>query len=190
MSIICGRLLHRATPPPHTPCSMRGEREAWCTEIYLNSDFSCALPDQLRLFSEILKYIVTMSSSYLRPREFPCLSTKCLLANYYDTVKLRCKCCRFCSSTVFHTPLFESNRVFPIIGRNEVGPRSCFYRCVWFCSQEGVCVCLSVHPPPGTPPGQVPPGRYTPLPGSKLWRSMSGRYASYWNASCFGFGSC
>ena len=56
-----------------------------------------------------------------------------------------------------------------------------------------------VHPPPGrytpkagTPPGQVhplgrytPPGRYTPRAKCYEIRSMSGRYASYWNAFLF-----
>ena len=60
--------------------------------------------------------------------------------------------------------------------RNEVGARLCFYRCVWFCSQEGG-VPDQVHPPwdqvhppgPGTPPGpstpprtRFPQTRYTP----------------------------
>ena len=51
-----------------------------------------------------------------------------------------------------------------------------------------------VHPswagtPPkaGTPPRQVPLGRYTPTPqaGTPPSWSMSGRYASYWNAFLF-----
>ena len=60
--------------------------------------------------------------------------------------------------------------------RNEVGARLCFYTCLWFCSQGGVClsVCWDTHPP----------GKADPPLRSACWeiRWTSGRYASYWNA--------
>ena len=64
-------------------------------------------------------------------------------------------------------------------GHNEVGPRQCFYRCVWFCLQGGGVGGLPrcTPPPAGTPPPpgqagtpqQVPPLRQAgthPLPGT------------------------
>ena len=62
----------------------------------------------------------------------------------------------------------------------KLWPRLCFYSCMWFCSQGGSA---SVHAgiPPPPPGGGTPPGKEAP-PGI---RSMSGRYASYWNAFLF-----
>ena len=54
-------------------------------------------------------------------------------------------------------------------GRNEVGPRQCFYRRLWFCPQGGEgclpqCM-LGYHHPPGTRTllgADTPPGKQTP----------------------------
>ena len=95
-------------------------------------------------------------------------------------------------------------------GRNEVGLRQCFYRRLWFCQRGGVSASVHARMPPReqTPPGsrpplgadpprsrpprsihpreQTPPGADTPpLEADSGIRSMSGRYASYWNAFLF-----
>ena len=52
-----------------------------------------------------------------------------------------------------------------ITAHNEVGARLCFHRCVWFCSQGGVCLsaCWDKHPlGADTPRADTPPGADTP----------------------------
>ena len=94
---------------------------------------------------------------------------------------------------------------------NEVAERLCFYTCLSFCPQgrgmsapvrscgQGYVfthVCDSVHggglpqcmlgyhttPWEAHPPGGTPPGSTPPRDADSGIRSMSGRYASYWNA--------
>ena len=67
-------------------------------------------------------------------------------------------------------------------------PRFCFYSCLWFCPQGGglpQCM-LGYHHHHSPTPGSRPPGSGpTPLGADTVAygiRSMSGRYASYWNA--------
>ena len=70
----------------------------------------------------------------------------------------------------------------------KLWPRLCFYSCLWFCPRGGVCLSAcwdTTSPREQTPPwSRHPPGSRHPLeqihPPSIL--SMSGRYASYWNA--------
>ena len=76
---------------------------------------------------------------------------------------------------------------------NEVGARSCFYTCLWFCSHGGCrslymlgeTPCQSRYPPRADTPT---PWEQTPPPGAdtpwEIW-ATSGRYASCWNAYLF-----
>ena len=78
----------------------------------------------------------------------------------------------------------------------KLWPRLCFYSCLWFCPQGRVSASVYAGiPPPGsrhppeqtTPPSRHPPGADTPRKADSSIQSMSGRYASYWNAFLFAY---
>ena len=66
--------------------------------------------------------------------------------------------------SVATTLVFTLNHVFT--ARNEAGARLCFYKCLWFCSQEGsVPLHAGIHPPPPRPEAGTLPrtrGRHPP----------------------------
>ena len=86
--------------------------------------------------------------------------------------------------------------VLVITGRNEVVAKVMFLLVsVILSTGEGVClsVCWDTTPREQTlpradhPPSRHPPGADTPQKADSSIRSMSGRYASYWNAFLFAY---
>ena len=85
-------------------------------------------------------------------------------------------------STRYQMTDFGSLRLFRklITARKQSLRRLCFYTCLSFCSWGGVSP--SVHAGIHTPPS-----KQTPPHHSACWeiRTISGRYASYWNTYLF-----
>ena len=107
-----------------------------------------------------------------------------------------------CEWAITPVKVKQASPTYSLPAATKLWPRLCFYSCLWFCPQGGVCLSAcwdTTHPWEQTPPRADPPGADTPRsrhpPGADTpWeqtpprkadssiRPMSGRYASYWNA--------
>ena len=68
-----------------------------------------------------------------------------------------------CSNMLIEIVIMNRHFCHIITVRNEVGARLCFYPCLWFCSQGGICPIVCWDTPPRWTKGRHPPGSSHPL---------------------------